>query len=139
MSIMGIGEVASLVTTVVERIWPDATESEKAKVQIAVMATQNEFQSNIAQMKINEVQAASPSMFVAGPRPAVMWVCVLGMIYTIFQPVFFWFCTLKGYPPLPTLDSESMMTMLGALLGLGGLRSFEKTKGVETKIVGKKK
>lgn len=79
------------------------------------------------QTKINEVEAQHRSMFVAGWRPSVGWVCSLAFAYhfvafPIIQTI---------YPDVdfPELDTEPLFTVLMGMLGLGGLRTFEKLKG----------
>lgn len=78
------------------------------------------------QADINLAQAAHRSMFVAGARPACMWVCAVGLAFVfVINPILQWATGSPG-PEMPT---ESMMTLVVALLGLGGLRSVEKLSG----------
>lgn len=79
------------------------------------------------QTKINEVEAQHRSMFVAGWRPSVGWVCSLAFAYH-----FIGFPIIRTiYPDVdfPELDTEPLFTVLMGMLGLGGLRTFEKIKG----------
>jgi hypothetical protein len=85
------------------------------------------------QVEINKIEAASPSFFKSGWRPAVGWVCVLSLLYQfIARPILPWVFDVCQYSvkDLPSLDMGSLLTLLGGLLGLGGLRTFEKYKKV---------
>jgi hypothetical protein len=84
-----------------------------------------------AQTKVNEVEAASASFFVAGWRPAVGWMCVMGVGYTyIGQPFLSWASVNWGWQVPPVIDTGALMTLLLGMLGLGGLRTYEKVKDV---------
>ncbi len=84
------------------------------------------------QAQTNLEQAKHPSIFVSGSRPAIMWICAfaLGWQY-IFAPMISWGLVI-WYPvvELPNLETEELTGLILALLGLGGMRSLEKTKGV---------
>ena len=84
------------------------------------------------QAQTNLDQAKHPSIFVSGSRPAIMWICAfaLGWQY-IFAPMISWGLVI-WYPvvELPNLETEELTGLILALLGLGGMRSLEKTKGV---------
>jgi hypothetical protein len=92
------------------------------------------------QMKINEIEAASGSLFKGGWRPAVGWVCVMGIFYQfIIKSTLPWaleialriFHVTFAVPVMPSLDMGTLMVLLTGLLGLGGMRTFEKLKGVD--------
>ena len=89
-------------------------------------------ESNIAQIYVNMEQAKHPSIFVAGARPAIMWIAALGLFWSFFlAPVLNWIMVVSGTDvPLPNIETEGLLTLTMALLGLGGMRSFEKSKGV---------
>jgi len=89
-------------------------------------------ESNIAQIYVNMEQAKHPSIFVAGARPAIMWIAALGLFWSFFlAPVLNWIMVVSGADvPLPEIETEGLLTLTLALLGLGGMRSFEKSKGV---------
>tara|TARA_R100000808_G_C2109069_1_gene123746 strand:- start:191 stop:601 length:411 start_codon:yes stop_codon:yes gene_type:complete len=87
---------------------------------------------DLAQAQANIEQAKHPSIFVSGARPAIMWICAfaLGWQY-ILAPISSWVIVV-WYPmvTLPTLQTEELTGLIMALLGLGGMRSAEKWKGV---------
>lgn len=85
------------------------------------------------QTKINEIEAQSASMFVAGWRPAAGWICVGGLGFEyLLRPLAQWCLSIaKVAVTLPGLDMNLMFPLLGALLGLGTLRGIEKIKGAQ--------
>jgi hypothetical protein len=93
------------------------------------------FDSDLAkgQLAVNAAEAASGNMFVAGWRPAVGWLCALGLGYEfLLCPLLPWIMTIllgKPVAVLPDLPSETLMTLLFGMLGLGSLRTVEKVKG----------
>jgi hypothetical protein len=88
---------------------------------------------DLAQAQANVEQAKSPSVFIAGARPAIMWICAFGLGWQfVFQPVTAWLFTVLGSDMvLPILATEGLMPLTLSLLGLGSMRSFEKFKGVQ--------
>lgn len=114
-----------LVTSVVGRIWPDASEAEKNKLAFALASMQT-------QTDTNKAEAASPSIFVAGWRPFVGWVCGASFASQfVAGPLITWGSAVVGHPvAFPTLDIATMMPLLFGLLGLGGMRTAEKINGV---------
>ena len=87
-----------------------------------------------AQAKINEIEAASTSKFTSSWRPACGWLCVLGLAWTTFiTPVWTWLSAIIKLPLPPTIDTGILVSLLIGMLGLGTLRTFEKTKDVQGK------
>lgn len=83
------------------------------------------------QNKINEIESASPNMFVAGWRPAIGWICGAGLAFEyLIRPLFQWGLAIAGHPNIiiPGLDTGLMYPLLAGLLGLGTMRSVEKIK-----------
>lgn len=133
-----INSVANLASTIVERIYPDATVVEKAKLDRIAAEISNEFNLVLGQLEINKVEAANPSLFIAGARPAAMWVGVLSLFYMgIGGSLLNWLALCFNLPSFPIINGSASTEILMGLLGLGGLRSFDKLKGIDTKIVGK--
>jgi hypothetical protein len=124
----GLGSIADLVNTAISKIWPDKTEQEKQQLAAAVMVVQG-------QIDINKEEAKNPSLFVSGWRPSVGWVCSAGLaVQFLILPIAQWSLILMGKNvTLPSLDLEVLITMLGGMLGLGGLRTAEKIRGVAAK------
>lgn len=123
--ITGLGAVADLAKTVVGRIWPDKTQEEQAQLAAALAIVQG-------QLDANKAEAVNPSAFTSGWRPGIGWVCALALFFQyIARPLLMWFGLVTGHqwPTLPGIDENLWQLMLG-MLGLGGLRTFEKTKGV---------
>jgi len=88
--------------------------------------------ANMAQIEVNKEQAKHSSLFVSGARPAIMWVCCLGLFWSFFlAPFLNWAIVISGSTAsLPAIQTEGLLTLTLSLLGLGGYRSFEKFKGV---------
>lgn len=138
----GFGAIFDFASKVVDRLIPDpaqklAAQQELLKLAIskdlAVMA--NETSLIKMQTDINLEQAKSPKLFISGPRPALMWVGVLGAAYQwIFLPAGIFLYTTyfgKGLPVPPPEISGDMMLMLGSLMGIQIVaRTHEKVKGV---------
>ena len=89
--------------------------------------------ANLGQIEINKESAKHPSIFVAGARPSIMWICAFGLGWQfVFQPVAVWGIAVSGIDVvLPIIETEGLMSLTLALLGLGGMRSFEKSKGIQ--------
>ncbi len=122
----GINAVAGVVGGVIDRLWPNKTEREKAELQAAMLVVQG-------QLDVNKVEAASRSVFVAGWRPFIGWVCGSACAWNwIGLPVAKMALQLAGGPPLAleSADLTEMLPVLMGMLGLAGYRTFEKTKGV---------
>ncbi|MBW8034087.1 MAG: hypothetical protein FVQ79_00015 [Planctomycetes bacterium] len=93
------------------------------------------------QLKINMKEAEHASIFVAGWRPAIGWICGAGLGWNfIIQPIFMWLIFVFGVEieGAPRLEIAGLITLLGGMLGLGGLRTYEKRLGVARGGIGKK-
>lgn len=115
-----------LAKTVVNTLFPDKTEAEKQQLAAAVTLVQG-------QLAVNQAEATNPSIFVAGWRPFIGWVCGAALVYHyIARPMLPWLLALFGQPvvPIPPLDMGDLITILLGMLGLGGLRTYEKKQGV---------
>jgi hypothetical protein len=131
-----IGILSSLLpvaTKIIDRVVPDKNAAQKAKISMEKELTTAFNKANLAQIETNKIQAAHPSIFVSGARPAIMWICAFGLGWQfVFQPVAVWGLALSGTGvALPIIETEGLMSLTLALLGLGGMRSFEKSKGVQ--------
>jgi hypothetical protein len=115
-----------------DKLIPDKTAREKAQAELLRAAQDQDFQKAMGQLEINKVEAQHSSIFVAGWRPAIGWVCVIGLAYNfLFYPILTWLVAVTGSEiNPPPLLSENLMELVLGMLGLGALRSFEKWKGV---------
>lgn len=116
-----------LLGTLLDKIFPDKTKADEAKAKLLEMQLSGELQQIMGQLEINKEEAKSSSLFVAGWRPSVGWVCSLSLTYEfLIRPI------ATGFgKPMPPIDTEALNTLLFALLGVAGLRSVEKVKGTK--------
>lgn len=127
-----------LIKTGLDKFFPDANEELRGKLSAAAAEINNNYQLQLSQLSINNEEAKSPHWFVAAGRPAAIWVGVLSLAYSgIGVSLMTWVATCFGLPPLPIIDVATQSNLLYALLGVGGLRTAEKLKGVQTTRVGK--
>lgn len=121
------------VTGLLDKFIPDADERNRLAHEIATMSERHAHELAKGQIEINKVSAAHKSMFVAGWRPFVGWTCGVALAWHfVGQPLAVFVIAIAGVetPPLPVFEMESLLTVLLGMLGLGGLRTFEKTKNV---------
>lgn len=131
MNALILGPLLEVGKTLLDRFIPDPEEKRKAKADFLKMAMDGELKQVIGQLEVNAREAAHPSMWVAGWRPAVGWVGALGLFYaTIGQPVLAWASTTQGWPVPPDVDVDLLWVVLSGMLGIGGMRTFERVKGV---------
>ena len=124
-----IGPVSGILDKVIE----DKDQKAKLAHELATMADTHAQQALLSQLEINKAEAASGSVFKGGWRPFVGWVCGIALLYHfILSPLILFGITLTGIeiPPIPAFDMGSLMTVLMGMLGLGGLRTYEKQKGL---------
>jgi hypothetical protein len=122
---------------VIDKIIPDPGAKAAAQLELLKLEQSGEFkaidadlQVMLAQAAINQTEAESPGVFRGGWRPAVGWVCVLGLTWTyLASPLLSWLSTAQGWPVPPSIDTFDLLIMLGGMLGFGGMRSFERIKG----------
>jgi hypothetical protein len=118
---------------------PDPAERQKQQFALMQAAQEAAARADADQRDIDKAEAASPSVFVAGWRPAVGWLCVLTLAYQwMAAPLLTWALTIAGatVPAFPVLNGSDTQTLLYALLGIGGLRTVDKITGNDTVAVG---
>ena len=130
----------SLLTTLIEpatklldKVIEDKDQKAKLAHELATMADKLAHEQNLAQIQVNREEASSGSLFKGGWRPFVGWVCGVAFCYHfIVQPVIIFIIALTGIniPDLPSFNMNTLLTVLGGLLGIGGLRTYEKQKGL---------
>lgn len=128
-----LGPLLEMGEKLLDRVIPDNEEKRKAEAELIKMAAEGDLKVILSQLEINAREAAHPSVFVAGWRPAFGWVGAAAFAYsTILQPLFTWLGanTLQWTSPAPTIESELLWVVVTGLLGIGGLRTFEKQKQV---------
>lgn len=118
------------------KVDPTVAFEKKAELEQLQLQLQSKIQDQFnaqlqAQTDINKAEAASPKMFVAGWRPFIGWVCGTGLgIQFIANPIVTWIAALAKHPvQFPSLDLGTLMTLLFGMLGLGAMRTYEKTNG----------
>jgi hypothetical protein len=124
-------DIVKIGADLINKLIPDKQAADTAKLKLLDLQQAGELKleefthnERMGQIDLNKTEAQSSNIFVSGARPSAMWVCSLGFAYSvILQPIMQGF----GYD-FPTLDNDVLMTMLAALLGLGGFRTFEKTR-----------
>jgi hypothetical protein len=128
----GIDDAIGAGLSIINKFIPDKDAQAKAEAEyrLAVLTASQKADSD--QADVNKAEAASSSIFVAGWRPFIGWTCGSGLAFQfIVAPFATWGATLAGHPvAMPTLDLGTLLTLLLGMLGLGGMRTAEKFKGV---------
>jgi len=133
MALPFLSSLIEPVTGILDKFVEDKDQKAKLAHEISTMADRHAQQLALAQIEVNKAEAASNSVWKGGWRPFVGWVCGAAFAYHfVIQPLAIFGLAAYGIevPPLPDFDMGQLMTVLMGMLGLGGLRSFEKTKGV---------
>lgn len=120
-------------TQLIDKFVEDKDKKNELAHEIATMAERHAQELAKGQLEINKEEAKHRSIFVSGWRPSVGWVCSTAMAYHfVFQPLIIFGVGMAGMeiPELPKFDMNSLMTVLMGMLGLGGLRTYEKSKGL---------
>ena len=124
-----IGPIANLASSWME----SKVEKVKLAHEVATMAESHAQELAKGQLEINKAEATHKSIFVAGWRPFIGWTCGVALCWHfVLAPITIFLCAYLGVviPELPTFDMGSLMTVLMGMLGLGGLRTYEKQKGL---------
>lgn len=125
--------IIGIIGKVLDRVIPDKAAREKAEMELAMFTASAEFQSAAKQAEINLAEAQHPSIFVAGWRPWIGWVCGVAVAYNfVVYPLLLWGLALwpqPGFSP-PPLFQDSLLELVLGMLGIAGLRTYEKFKGV---------
>lgn len=119
------------VTGLLDKVIQDKDQKAKLAHEIATMGEKHAQQLALAQIEVNKAEAASGSFFKGGWRPFVGWVCAVAFAYHfVIQPLLIFIFSYAGIEPpdLPEFQMNTLLTVLGGLLGIGGLRTYEKQK-----------
>ena len=137
MDITGIGSIFEFGSKVIDKLFPDKSEADKAKLRLIELQQAGEFKEIDAalemarqQTSVNVAEAQNGDNFRGGWRPFVGWVCGFGLGYAaIFRPLIIGIARIT-YPDfdLPEAGGETLTTILLGMLGLGGMRTFEKVR-----------
>jgi hypothetical protein len=115
-----------LLGQLLDKAIPDKGKAEEAKLELLKMQMNGDLQQTLGQLEINKEEAKNANLFVSGWRPSVGWVCSLGLVYEfLVRSIAGGF----GYS-FPPIDTNALNSLLFALLGVAGLRTVEKVKGV---------
>jgi hypothetical protein len=135
MALDPITAILNVGNTLIERLIPDKNAQNQAKLAMLQMQAQGELAQLAGQLDVNKAEASNPNWFVAGWRPAVGWTCAAGLASQfLVSPIATWLASLLGHPiAYPSLDMGTLLTLLMGMLGLGGLRTYEKTQDVVSK------
>ena len=121
------------VTSILDKVIQDKDQKAQLAHEIATMSDTHAQQALLSQLEINKAEAASGSLFKGGWRPFIGWTSGIAFAYHfVLQPILVFVLTASGVdlPDLPEFDMSTLLTVLGGMLGIGGLRSYEKTKGL---------
>lgn len=138
MNILGLGSIVEGVGKVAD----DLFTSDEERLKIALQEKTLDAELVKGQMEVNKVEAASSSMFVAGWRPAIGWIGAVALGYQfVLYPLMIWAWSLaqeNGYierttNPPPVLDADVLFALITGMLGIAGMRSFDKMKGTSPK------
>lgn len=132
MSLLGIGSIIESVG----KVAGDLITTDKEKMQLEIENRKLDQALDLAQIEVNKIEAASSSLFTSGWRPFIGWGCGTAFLYSaMFEPIARFVAQVGfGYTgAFPQLDTGLTMQVLLGMLGLAGMRSYEKSKGVATK------
>lgn len=121
------------VTGLLDKFIEDKDQKNALAHEIATLAEKQAHEAQLAQIEVNKQEAQHRSIFVSGWRPCVGWVTAVALAWHfIISPLILFTTAIVGIeiPELPSFDMETLTTILLGMLGLGGLRSFEKYKGL---------
>jgi len=128
-----VSTLLPIVSGVIDRLVPDTNAAAGAKRELEKALIDAETAGVLGQLEINKIEAAHRSIWTSGWRPFVGWCCGAALCYHfVLQPIIIFGLALTATvpPDLPAFDMESLLTILLGMLGLSGMRSFEKFKGV---------
>ena len=138
MGIPIIGDVIDAVKDLVSEVVVDKDKKNELNVRLQELsdkADQRFHDELMGQIEVNKVEAAHPSVFVAGWRPAIGWIGAAGLGWQfLLAPIAEWGSRLGGWTgTMPVVDTAALMTLTLGILGIGAQRSFDKSRGVDTR------
>ena len=136
---MSLSLLISPIAKIIDKLIPDKEAASKAKLELIRLEQEGELaelsamvEMNKAQAEVNKQEAAHKSLFVAGWRPALGWTCAIGIFWQfVGHPLASFGLSLADVQAeLPSINTESLFELVLAMLGMGGLRTYEKLKGI---------
>ena len=120
-------------TNLLDKFIEDKDQKAKLAHELATMADKMAHEQQLAQIAVNKEEAASGSIFKGGWRPFIGWVCGIAFFYHfVLNPIILFVIAIIGIeiPDLPNFNMNTLLTVLGGMLGIGSLRTYEKQKGL---------
>jgi hypothetical protein len=139
---MNLLDILTVGSKILDRVLPDPAARIAAQQKLMELQQNGELaelnaelQTRLGQIEVNKIEASSESIFKAGWRPFIGWVCGFALAYEFIVRVIagYIFGNWLGWMEPPQLDMGDLMTILGGILGLGSLRTYEKKTGVHKK------
>lgn len=127
-----IPSIIEIGARILDRVIPDKAAAEQAKLELLKAAQDQEFALSLGQIETNKEEAKHESIFVAGWRPFIGWTCGIGLFWNfVGYPLAGWLAEYFNpeFVP-PALLSENLLELTLAMLGMAGLRSWEKWKNI---------
>lgn len=128
-----IPQLLPILGSALDKVIPDNVSKEAAKKELEKALVDNANSINLETIKTNQIEAAHRSVWVSGWRPAIGWSCSLGVGWLfIGHPIAVWIAMLTGHSDMvmPTIPTDILLELTFAMLGMAGLRTFEKLKGI---------
>lgn len=127
-----IPQLLPILGGAIEKVVPDNVSKARLQQEMEKALVDNANAINLETIKTNQIEAAHKSVFVSGWRPAIGWSCSAGIFWLfIGAPIANWMTALAGIKtPVPTVPPDLLFELTLAMLGMAGLRSFEKLKGL---------
>lgn len=125
---LGVDTIISGIFNIFNKIVPDKDTRLKLQHELELYKLTSDFKNAMSQIEVNKVEAAHESIFVAGWRPFIGWVCGIAFTYhVIVVPLLMFVGNVTGNPiPAPAFDAILLTNVLFGMLGLGGFRTYEK-------------
>jgi hypothetical protein len=134
---VGILDIVGVLNPIIDRVFPDPKDKLELQEKLATLADQElarQHDEVMGQIQTNTAEAGNANLFVAGWRPAVGWVCAVGVGYSfVLEPFMEFIAKLAHYTgQFPALDMGNLMTLMMGMLGMGYLRTKEKLAAFRT-------
>lgn len=127
----GAGATVAPIIDAIGRVGDKWTTSDEERLKLKLLLEKLRQEPQLLQIELNKTEAAHRTIFVAGGRPFIIWVCGCAMAYAyLIQPIASFFLVLNGHPHLPMTNMKELYPALFGILGLSSLRSWEKKEGL---------